>query len=308
MTAGSAGGAADPLTQVASWPVTAAVAVIDARGSVRSTGPAGDPFAWASLTKLLAGLAVLVAVEEGTVSLEDPAGPEGSTLRHLLAHASGLAPDDERVLAPPATRRIYSNRGIELALDHVAAAAPMPWEEYLSAGVLEPLGLSGTTVAGSPAYGATGPLTDLVRLAREWQRPTLISPATWATATTAAWPGLPGVLPGFGRQAANDWGLGVEIRAHKEPHWTGRRNSPATFGHFGRAGSFLWVDPAIGWACCGLADTAFGDWAARAWPALSDAVVAEATVAEATVAEATAAESRAAGEASPALRAPRTRG
>lgn len=265
-----------PLAQVASWPVTGAVAVIDAGGSARTTGPADESFAWASLTKLLAALAALVAVEEGTVSLDDPAGPEGSTLRHLLAHASGLAADDDAVLAPPATRRIYSNRGIEVALDRVAAAASMPWEEYLSAGVLEPLGLSGTSVVDSPAYGATGPLTDLIRLASEWQRPTVISPATWAIATTAAWPGLPGVLPGFGRQAANDWGLGVEIRAHKSPHWTGSRNSPATFGHFGRAGSFLWVDPAIGWACCGLADTAFGPWAARAWPALSDAVVAEA--------------------------------
>ncbi|MBO0693967.1 MAG: beta-lactamase family protein [Acidimicrobiaceae bacterium] len=276
--AGPARGAADPLAQVESWPVTSAVAVIDPRGYPRMIGPAGEPFAWASLTKLLSALAVLVAVEEGTVSLDDPAGPEGSTIRHLLAHASGLAPDDDTVLAPPATRRIYSNRGIEVALDRVAAAASMPWEEYLSAGVLEPLGLAGTQVVGSPAYGATGPLTDLARLASEWQRPVLISPATWAVATTAAWSGLPGVLPGFGHQESNDWGLGVEIRDHKTPHWTGSRNSPATFGHFGRSGSFLWVDPAIGWACCGLADTAFGAWAARAWPALSDAVVAQAAL------------------------------
>jgi CubicO group peptidase (beta-lactamase class C family) len=271
--------AADPLVQVASWPVTAAVAVINDQGSVRVTGPAGESFAWASVTKLLSALAVLVAVEEGTVSLDDPAGPQGSTLRHLLAHASGLAPDDDSVLAPPATRRIYSNRGIEVALDRVATAASMPWAEYLSAGVLEPLGLSRTVVEGSAAYGAIGPLDDLVLLASEWQRPTLISIATCEAATTAAWPGLPGVLPGFGQQAANDWGLGVEIRAHKTPHWTGSRNSPATFGHFGRSGSFLWVDPSIGWACCGLADTAFGPWAARAWPAISDGVVTEAEAA-----------------------------
>jgi CubicO group peptidase (beta-lactamase class C family) len=274
-----AGSTIDPLAQVASWPVTAAVAVVDDRGAVRSTGPSDEPFAWASVTKLIAALAVLVAVEEGTVSLDDPAGPEGSTLRHLLAHASGLAPDDDAVLTPPATRRIYSNRGIEVALDRVADAASMPWEEYLAAGVLDPLGLSGTEVAGSPAYGATGPLTDLVLLASELQRPTLIAPATWTTATSAAWPGLPGVLPGFGHQPANDWGLGIEIRDHKTPHWTGSRNSPGTFGHFGRSGSFLWVDPAIGWACCGLADRGFGPWAARAWPALSDAVVGQAEVA-----------------------------
>jgi CubicO group peptidase (beta-lactamase class C family) len=263
------------LDAVASWPVLAAAGVLRADGTRQTTGPAERRFAWASVTKILAALAVLVAVEEGTVALDDPAGPEGSTIRHLLAHASGLAADDDRVLAPPATRRIYSNRGIELALDAVAAAAAMTWSDYLSAGVLEPLGLVGTVVDGSPAHGAVGPLTDLGRLAHELQAPTLISPATLEQATTAAWPGLPGVLPGFGPQAANDWGLGVEIRAHKTPHWTGALNSPATFGHFGRSGSFLWVDPAIGCACFGLADTDFGPWAVRAWPALADAVVAE---------------------------------
>jgi hypothetical protein len=49
----------------------------------------------------------------------------------------------------------------------------------------------------------------------------------------------PGVVPGFGRQSRSDWGLGFEIRDRKAPHWTGQRNSPPTFGHFGRSGSFL---------------------------------------------------------------------
>ena len=61
------------------------------------------------LTKLLTGLATLVAVEEGTVDLDEPAGPPGSTLRHLLAHASGLPPDDGPPLMAPGRRRIYSN-------------------------------------------------------------------------------------------------------------------------------------------------------------------------------------------------------
>jgi CubicO group peptidase (beta-lactamase class C family) len=88
-------------------------------------------------------------------------------------------------------------------------------------------------------------------------------------------PGLAGVLPGFQRFDPCDWGLGVEIRGSKQPHWTGPANSPATFGHFGRSGSFLWVDPVAGRACVGLADRPFGPWAARAWPVLADAVVAE---------------------------------
>ena len=56
-------------------------------------------------------------------------------------------------------------------------------------------------------------------------------------------PDLGGVLPGVGRFQPNDWGLGVELKDAKDPHWTGTRNSPGTFGHFGGAGGFLWVDP-----------------------------------------------------------------
>ena len=81
-------------------------------------------------------------------------------------------------------------------------------------------------------------------------------------------PGLDGVLPGFGRQTPNDWGLGIELRDAKAPHWTGERNSPRTYGHFGRSGTFLWVDPDAGVALACLTDRDFGDWAKEAWPRL----------------------------------------
>ena len=95
-----------------------------------------------------------------------------------------------------------------------------------------------------------------------------------AAATRTAFPGLSGVLPGFGHQDPNDWGLGFEIRDEKKPHWTGSRNSPGTFGHFGRSGSFLWVDHEAALACACLSDREFGPWAASAWPTLSDDVLA----------------------------------
>jgi CubicO group peptidase (beta-lactamase class C family) len=264
----------DAFELVVGWPVRAALAVLDANGNLAVTGPAEEPFAWASVTKIVSALAVLVAVEEGIVSIDDPAGPPGSTLRHLLAHASGLAPDDDRVLAPPGARRIYSNRGFEVALDVVADAAGMTWSDYIAEGVLAPLRLDATTVRTSPAWGGHGPLVDLINVARQLQHPTIVSPEIVALATQPAWPGIAGVLPGFGTQTHNDWGLGVEIRDHKTPHWTGARNSPETFGHFGRSGSFLWVDPAIGRACVSLADTDFGPWAVAGWPVVADAVVA----------------------------------
>ena len=221
---------------------------------------------------MVTALAVWIAVEEGAVAWEDGAGPPGATLGHLLAHASGLAPDSDEVMAPPGRRRIYSNRGFELAADHVARSSGIPMATYVAEAVLGPLEMASTTYTNA-AWGATGPLTDLLALAAELQRPTLLAPDTVAAATAPAFPGLRGVLPGFGPQADNSWGLGVEIRDHKEPHWTGRANSPGTFGHFGRSGSFLWVDPEAGVAAAAIGARPFGPWAAEAWPLLSDAIL-----------------------------------
>lgn len=230
---------------------------------------------WASVTKICTALAVLVAVEEETVGLDEPAGPPGSTVRHLLAHASGLAYDSEQVLAPPGRRRIYSNAAFELLGRLVSERAGMGFDAYLAEAVLRPLGMAGARLEGSPAAGMTGSLDDLVRLAGELMAPTVVSKATLDLATTAAFPGLAGRLPGFDSQDPLDWGLGIEVRGSKSPHWTGRRNSPATFGHFGQSGSFLWVDPAAGVACAVLSGRDFGPWAKAAWPALSDAVLAQ---------------------------------
>src|SRR5690348_9577656 len=267
--------AVDALRTIDDWGArTAAAGVVRADGEVTVHGPRDATFRWASVTKLLTGLAVLVAVEEGTVDLDEEAGPEGSTLRHLLAHASGLPPDEGPPLMPPERRRIYSNYGIELAALRVAERAGMPFEDYFRGAVAEPLGLAGT-LSGSPAWGYRGPLDDLLALGRELLAPTLVARETLDEATTVQFPGLAGVLPGFGRMEPNDWGLTFELRDDKSPHWTSPRNSQRTFGHFGAAGTFLWVDPDAGVACALLTDKEFGDWAVDAWPAFNDAVIAE---------------------------------
>ena len=263
----------EALRQIDAWGARAAAGVVSAeRELARHGDPA--PMPWASVTKLATALAALVAAEEGVVELDKAAGPPGSTVRHLLAHASGLAPDERKPVARPGERRIYSNAGFEVLAELVAAAAEMPFGEYLRAGVLEPLGLA-AALEGSPASGMRGALDDLLRLGRELLAPTLVAPETLAEATAVQFPGLGGVLPGFGRQDPNDWGLGFELRDEKRPHWTGERNSPRTFGHFGRSGTFLWVDPQAGVACACLTEREFGDWAQDAWPQLSDAVLAE---------------------------------
>ncbi len=267
------------LETVARWPAEHAAAVVVARRNggpavVASHGDGDRPFLLASVTKLLTATAVLVAIQEEAVGLDQPAGPEGSTVRHLLSHASGLG-TDEGVVAPPGRRRIYSNLGFELLADVLAASAEIPFPTYLRDGVLLPLGMEATTLTGSPARDAVSTANDLALLAIELLAPSLLDPATLQLATSVAFPGLDGVLPGFGRQSPNDWGLGFEIRSTKAPHWTASANSPATVGHFGQSGTFLWMDPQAKLALVCLTDLAFGPWAVSAWPALGDAVLAE---------------------------------
>jgi CubicO group peptidase (beta-lactamase class C family) len=265
------------LRTIDEWGARTAIAGVTRGGAeVATHGPRDVALRWASVTKLLTGVAVLVAVEEGTVDLDEPAGPEGSTLRHLLAHASGLPPEDGPPLMSPGRRRIYSNAGIERAAALVQERAGMHFVEYFAAAVAGPLGLSGA-LEGSPAWGYTGPLDDLPKLGGELLEPTLVARETLDAAISVQVPGLAGVLPGFGRMDTNDWGLTFELRDHKSPHWTGARNSPGAFGHFGAAGTFLWVDPDAGLACGVLTDKEFGEWAIDAWPRFSDAVLAEAT-------------------------------
>ncbi len=269
----------DALRAIDDWPVShAAAAVVGPAGVLAARGPQEHAFPLASVTKPLAALAVLVAVEEEAVALTDPADEQllpGATLRHLLAHASGMAPERPLRSFPPATRRVYSNVGIERAADLVAAATGMPFAGYLTEAVLQPLHLTGTSLPGSPARDGVSTVADLAAVLHELQAPTgLLSRATLDDLCTVQYPGLRGVLPGFGGRDPNDWGLGFEVRGAKSPHWTGTGNSPATYGHFGQSGTMAWIDPEAGVGLVALADEDFGDWARTAWPRLSDAVLA----------------------------------
>jgi CubicO group peptidase (beta-lactamase class C family) len=270
------------LDLVAEWPVaTAAAAVLLPDGSVASTGPVDHQFRIASITKMLVGWAALVAVEEGIISLDTPVGQPGCTLRHLLAHAGGYAFTGPDPIAAPGSRRIYSNTGIELAAQLVADTAEMPFVDYLHEAVLEPLDMVHTHLRGSPAHGVSSTVTDLLRFVRELRTPRLISPESAVQFRTVQFPELAGLVPGVGRFDPNPWGLGAEIKGHKQPHWTGTLNSPDTFGHFGGAGTLLWVDMGAQVACMALTDRPFDEWSAEAlvvWPALADAVLAEAAL------------------------------
>lgn len=276
---------APALARVGDWPVPNAAAVVfDARGVVAATGDTDHPFPLASVTKPLAALATLVAVEEEAVGLDDPlpssvlaalpTDPPGAiTLRHLLAHASGLDGEGTRWQVAPAIRRIYSNGGFDALAATVAAATGMTFPGYFREALVTPLGLTRTTLVGSAAKDAVASTADIAVAMGQFLTPTLLHPTTVSSAAQVQWPGLRGVLPGFGGQADNTWGLGLEVRGHKAPHWTGARNSPATVGHFGQSGTMTWVDPVAGLGVVALTDRAFGPWAAEVWPRFADAVL-----------------------------------
>ena len=241
-------------------------AILDWTGVVSCVGSTTEVLPWASVSKIVAALAVLDVVVDGALDLDSPAGPPGATVRHLLAHASGLSFDDDRVLAAPGARRIYSNVGIDLVVAVAAAAAgARDAADLLTSRVLAPLGMHETELVGPPAHGLHGPFLDLMALAAELLHPVALRPAVIDLAVTPAFTGLAGVLPGFGRQDPNDWGLGVELRGSKSPHWMPPSVASTAFGHFGQSGSFVWVDRALGLSAVALTGTPFGDWAAQGW-------------------------------------------
>jgi|DEB0MinimDraft_10_1074344.scaffolds.fasta_scaffold01407_8 CubicO group peptidase (beta-lactamase class C family) len=262
-----------PLACLSHWPGVAAAAATGPGGFTTHHGPIDQPMALASVTKLLTAMAVLVAHEEGTLPLDEPVTDAGASSADLLAHSAGLAPDRPDQIATIRTRRMYSTAAYDLLGDLVAKRSGMPFVRYLTESVLDPLGMQHTSLTGSPGAGGSASVSDLLRLAEAWCQPVLIDQTTLTRATTVHLPELAGVLPGFGRHTPNPWGLGPEIRGNKVPHWTSPSNHAETFGHFGQAGTMLWIDPVAEVTLVALCTEPFGSWAVAAWPELSTAVL-----------------------------------
>ncbi len=267
------------LAETGTWaPDTVTVGVTDADATLASHGPTDRRLWLASVTKLLSAYGVLLAAEEGQLSLDEPVEVPGTleevTVRHLLAHAGGLAATPGGNHRPPEERRIYADWGYGVLGELVEQRVGLPFAEHLTIEVFEPLGMAATTLEGAPGHGARGSVDDLLRFARELLAPTLLPAERLAEATRVAYPGLDGVVPGYGRRSPNDWGLGFELKGGKSDHWMGQRLPPETFGHFGRSGAFLWVDPTRGLAAAELADREFGDWARQVWGAFNDRLLA----------------------------------
>lgn len=172
--------------------------VIDGLGSI--AGQHGDldkVYALASVTKLLSSYAFLIALEEGAINLEDPAGPEGSTVHHLLAHTAGYDFDSDVVRFAVGAKRGYSNYGFEKLAEHLWQETEINFADYAREAVFAPLGMNSTKIAGSCAKDGRSRAADLAKFAAELLNPTLVTPETLSDATRVHFDGLAGILPGM---------------------------------------------------------------------------------------------------------------
>ncbi|MDI9588813.1 MAG: serine hydrolase domain-containing protein [Gleimia sp.] len=263
----------DFLPEAITPPFAHSFAVIEP-GRTLEFGDSALVYPYMSVTKMFSVWAILVAVDRAFIGLDDEVeianGQRVVTLRHLLAHASGLAFNGPVLEAGVEEKRIYSNRGIEEASWAIEEATGFDFPAWVEATVLEPLGLVETMINGSAAHAGVGSIRDLVALAYELMEPELISAELADEARHVVYPGLKGLTPGYGSYSDNTWGLGLEIKGAKVRTWFPRNASKNSFGHFGQSGSFLWIDPDNNRAMAFLGEEPFGAWHRKNWQRLGD--------------------------------------
>jgi beta-lactamase class C len=208
---------------------------------------------------------------------------------------------------PPHTQVRYSNVGPGLLAVLVERVTGQPFNSALAELVLAPLGIEGYlgVEPPRPAARVAGGLGEHAGTALEPFNSTfwrsmgfpwggLVTTAAGALRLVQAFTGaVPGFLPpqilaeatrdqtdGLGggfwpplRWDSCPWGLGVELRGAKTPHWTPAAASPGSFGHVGASGVLAWCDPAADIAWVILGTRTFETWWMD-WPGLSDAVLA----------------------------------
>lgn len=300
----------------------------------RTTGPDAEPmtvdtvFDLASLTKVVATTtAVLQQVERGTLSLEQPAsrywpqfaahGKSAITVRALLTHYSGLRPDldlrrrwtgyrsamqllaDERPIANPGSRYVYSDENFAVLGEIVRRASGLPLDVYSRRRVFEPLGMTNTRfrppasvaepiIAPTMLRVATGarvavndPMAermggvsghagvfstagDLGRFARMWLRGGELDGVRVLQRATV---GL-AVTPWTPAPDARPRGLGWDVA-----NGMSSVELPAgSYGHTGYTGTLIWIDPASQTYVVILTNRTYPDGRGNAQP-LRDAVL-----------------------------------
>ncbi len=251
---------------IARWPGDPSYAIFRLRaGSLEIVEQGGDQHVvrpWASVSKMAVAMAFAVEVDWGLHQITENFGPRGATLSNLLSHSSGLGLEDGDPMVPIATKRVYSNAGIDHAVQVVTNGnSPSEWLEDR---VFRGLGMSSARLDGRPSSGVVGSTEDLLRLGVAWLRADGISLETRNRFVKPFLPDLDGIVPGFGRFTPCPWGLGPEVRGDKR-HWMGEWLA-SSFGHFGQSGAMMLmnVDENIGLVA--TSTEGFGPWAVELWP------------------------------------------
>ncbi len=134
---------------------------------------AGTVYRVGSVSKLFTAMGLAKLAEDGKLSLDDKVDPRGFTLRHLLAHRSGLIREppvgsyfdhetsslektvasfkDTPLVYPVGKRTKYSNAGVALAGHLLGKAAGKDYGEHLRETLLLPLGMKSSAFAPTPA-------------------------------------------------------------------------------------------------------------------------------------------------------------
>ena len=237
----------------------------------RRTATSSAPSRWTSVTKLATAVAVLVAAEEGIVDLDEPAGPPGSTLRHLLAHASGLPFEGDAADRAAGRAADLLEHGLRARRGARRASAPRCRSPRTSS----TCGASRSRARRRRASRRRSRRCSSSRASCSSRRGS--RPRRSPRRPPSQFPGLEGVLPGFGRVAAERLGARLRAAGREAPALDGRRATRRRrSGTSAASGTFLWVDPEARLALACLTDLDFGRWAKEAWPRLADAVLSEA--------------------------------
>ncbi len=260
-----------------------------ARSMIADHAPTGDvQYRIGSITKTFAAVLVLRLRDEGLLDLDDPLEQHlpgtvagALTIRQLLSHSSGLAAETpgpwwertpglrdlgdtlgEQPTRHPAGQRFhYSNPGYALLGALVEQLRGAPWGEVLSREVLEPLGMTRTTLLPQAPHAggfAVHPWAD-VMMPEPSADTGVMAPAgqLWSTADDLArWAAF---LSGREQKVLAAATLAEMRRPAAEPEggdWTGsyglglqllRRDGRLLYGHSGSLPGFLaclWISEA----------------------------------------------------------------
>lgn len=253
-----------------SWPGGSYVVLRLRDGVVARVAEGGDLDVvrpWASVSKMVVSLAFGVELDWELHTYTEMTGPRGANFANLLSHSSGLGFEEGDPVVPVGTKRVYSNYGVDLAVEKLVGDASA--SEWLAGRVFRPLGMSSASLVDRPSSGVEGSIKDMATLATAWLRPDVIARATRDRLIKPYLPALDGIVPGFGRFAPCPWGMGPELRGDKV-HWMGDWPS-SSFGHFGQSGALMLLNADEGIGVVAASDQPFGPWAVSLWPTWTSA-------------------------------------